>query len=90
MKFLVSWSLPQGTFNAAVDRFLETGGLTPKGVTMIGRWHGMSGRGCAIVETKDAKALYTWVAQWGDLLPLEVTPVLEDADAGKVLKALRK
>ena len=43
-----------------------------------------------MVETKDAKALYTWVAQWSDLLPLEVTPVLEDADAGKVLASIRK
>jgi hypothetical protein len=90
MKFLVSWGLPSGTFNAAVDRFLSTGGLPPKGVNMIGRWHGMSGRGCAVVETKDAKALYTWVSQWADLLPLEVTPVVEDAEAGKVLASLRK
>ena len=27
MKFITTWSVPQGTFNAAVARFLETGGV---------------------------------------------------------------
>ncbi len=48
MKFISSWSVPQGTFNAAVARFLETGGAPPEGVKMLGRWHGMDGKGFAI------------------------------------------
>jgi hypothetical protein len=32
MKFITTWSVPQGTFNAAVSRFLETGGAPPEGV----------------------------------------------------------
>ena len=51
MKFIVSWSLPQATLNAANERFLKAGGLPPAGVKMIGRWHGMSGKGFAVVET---------------------------------------
>ena len=90
MKFLVSWSLPQATFRPAVARFLEGGGTPPSGVTLIGRWHGMSGAGFAVVETNDAKALYTWVAEWWEFLPLQTTPVLEDADAGAVLGAMYK
>ena len=89
MKYIVSWGLPPGTYDAAIDRFLEAGGLPPEGVKMIGRWHGMSGMGFAVVETSDAKALYTWVATWSDLLPLQTTPCLEDADAGEVLKAVK-
>lgn len=50
----------------------------------------MSGNGVAIVETTDPKALYTWVAEWMEHLPLETTPVLEDADAGAVLSAMFK
>ena len=88
MKFLVSWSLPPATYRPAVSRFLEAGGLPPSAVNIIGRWHGMSGKGVAIVETDDAKALYTWVAEWSEFLPLETTPVLEDADAGEVLGSL--
>ena len=90
MKYIVSWSLPQGTFNAAVARFLETGGAPPKGVEMLGRWHGMSGQGFAITESTDAKAMFLWQSQWADLLPMAVTPCLEDADAGAVLASLGK
>jgi hypothetical protein len=90
MKFLVSWSLPQNTYRPAIGRFLQNGGTPPAGVTLIGRWHGMSDKGCAVVETTDAKALYAWMAEWSEFLPIETTPVLEDADAGAVLGALYK
>jgi hypothetical protein len=50
----------------------------------------MSGRGFAVVETTDAKALYKWVTEWADLLPIETTPCLEDADAGAVLQTLKR
>jgi Domain of unknown function (DUF3303) len=89
VKFIVSWKLPQATYNEAIARFLKAGGLPPAGVKMIGRWHGMSGGGFAVAETNDPKALYTWQAQWADVIPLEVTPCLEDADAGEVLGSLK-
>ncbi|MDO8252030.1 MAG: DUF3303 domain-containing protein [Rhodoferax sp.] len=90
MKYIVSWTLPQGTYNAAVARFLETGGAPPKGVEMLGRWHGMSGQGFAITESSDAKAMFLFQAQWADLLALSVTPCLEDAEVGPVLASLGK
>ena len=90
MKYIISWSVPQSSFNAAVARFLETGGAPPKGVQMLGRWHGMSGQGFAIAESDDGKAMYLWQAQWADLLPMAVTPCLEDADAGAVMASLGK
>ena len=88
MKYIISWTVPQATFNAAVARFLETGGAPPKGVTMLGRWHGMNGQGFAISESTDAKAMYQWVAQRSDVLSLTVTPCVEDADAGAVMASL--
>jgi len=90
MKYISSWSVPQASFNAAVARFLETGGAPPKGVTMLGRWHGMDGTGFAISESTDPKAMYLWQAQWADVLDLTVTPCLEDADAGEVMASLGK
>ena len=34
MKYISSWTVPQGSFNVrAVARFLETGGAPPEGVT---------------------------------------------------------
>ena len=89
MKYIVSWTLPHVTFRTAVGRFLEAGGIPPKGVKLVGRWHGMNGRGFAVVETTDAKALYAWVTEWSDLLALETTPCLEDAEAGAVLQGLK-
>src|SRR5258706_8717495 len=88
MKFMVTWTVPQGTFNAAVARFLETGGAPPEGVKMLGRWHGMDGKGFAISESTDPKAMYRWGAQSADLLPLAVTPCLEDAATGEVMASL--
>jgi len=44
MKYIVSWTLPHGTYNAAVARFLQSGGMPPVGVKRIGPRHGMSGR----------------------------------------------
>jgi len=90
MKFIVSWSLPQATYHGASERFLKTGGMPPAGVKLIGRWHGMSGNGFAVVETDDPKALYTWFAEWQEFLLIETTPCLEDADAGAVLAAIKK
>ena len=49
----------------------------------------MSGNGVAVVESTDAKALYAWVAEWADVLPLELTPCLDDAEAGEVLQAVK-
>lgn len=90
MKFIVKWSIPKGSILAAEQRFTKTGAPPPAGVTMIGRWHGMSGGGVLIAETNDAKALYSWISYWTDLLEFETTPCVEDAEAGAVLAALKR
>lgn len=61
------------------QRFKETGGLPPAGVTMLGRWHSVEGnRGFLIAESEDASAVTSWLHGWTDLLSFEVTPVLTD------------
>lgn len=85
MKYLVQWSLPQATFRDSVGRFLKTGGQPPAGVTLLGRWHGMNGKGVAIVEADDSKALFAYMAEWLEVIPIEATPLVEDAEAGEVL-----
>lgn len=90
MKYIISWTLPKGPdYNTATERFLKSGGMPPAGVAMLGRWHGMDKRGFAVAESSDPKALYTWMAQWADVLDIAVTPCLEDKDAGAVLQSLR-
>src|ERR1700730_12916107 len=90
MKYIISWTVPQSTFNTAVARFLETGGAPPKGATYLGRWDVMDSRGVGIRESTDAKPMYEWVAQWADELQLTVTPCVEDAEAGAVMASLPK
>ena len=65
MKFMVTWNIPPTQMAPAVARFLETGGAPPKGVKMLGRWHG-AGLGFALADCKDGKALYEWMAEWSD------------------------
>jgi hypothetical protein len=88
MKYLVQWSLPQATFRQAAQRFVKTGGMPPSGVTLIGRWHGMNGKGFAVVETSDSKALFAYMAEWLEYIPIEATALVEDAEAGEVLASL--
>jgi hypothetical protein len=90
MKFIVRWNIPKASVVASEARFLATGAPPPAGVKMIGRWHGMSGGGVLIAETDDAKALYSWLAFWNDLLEFETTPCLDDAEAGPILAAVKR
>jgi Protein of unknown function (DUF3303) len=90
MKFTVKWNIPKGSVVDAEARFLQTGGMPPADVKMIGRWHGMSGGGILIAETSDAKALYSWLSYWNDLLEFETTPCLDDAEASEVLASQKR
>jgi hypothetical protein len=90
MKFIITWSIPKSSVVAAEARFLQTGAQPPASVKMIGRWHGIGGRGVIIAETDNAKHLFSWLAEWNDLLEFEATPCLEDGDAGQVLSAVKR
>jgi len=89
VKFIVKWNLPQATYDDAIARFLKGGGTPPEGVNMLGRWHGMDGGGFAIAETNDPKAIYAWMAEWSDVIAIQITPCLEDAEAGEVLQSVK-
>ena len=86
MKFMISWKLGPGHHRPAGEGFLKSGAPMPDGLRMIGRWHAPgSVRGWALVEGEDLKAVYEHVAQWANLLGLQVSPVLEDNDAAQAL-----
>ena len=88
MKYLVQWSVPQQTMRPAVERFLQTGGKPPDGVTQLGRWFGMNGKGCSVVEADDPKGVFSLVSEWQEFLEIEATPVVEDDAAAEVLAKL--
>jgi hypothetical protein len=89
MKYMVSVGLAKETFKDRVRRFLETGGLPPDGVKMLGRWHSIAlNQGFVLAETNDPGKIYEWVSKWADLIDLEVYPVIEDEQASAILKKL--
>jgi hypothetical protein len=55
MKYLTVWNLPPGAISTPpMARFSGNRWCaTPKGVKLLGRWHGMSGQGVAITESED-------------------------------------
>jgi hypothetical protein len=89
MKFMMTWKIPPTSMAPAVARFLKTGGIPPKGVKMLGRWHG-AGTGYALFDSKDGKAIYEWIAEWSDHLEFAVQPVVEDREAASVLRRIYK
>lgn len=89
MKFMVTWKIPPAAMSPAVARFLKTGGIPPKGVKMLGRWHG-PGVGFALVDCKEGKALYEWMAEWMDQLDISAHPVVDDREGASVLRRIYK
>jgi hypothetical protein len=88
MKYLVQWAMTQELARAAVDHFLLTGGKPPDGVTQLGRWFGLNGTGCSVVEAGDPNGVFSLVSEWQEFLQITATPVLEDDDAGEILAML--
>jgi len=84
MKFMVSWRCKTGLYKTAVQQFLKTGGNPPKGLKTVGRWH-VPGSifGWHLIEGDDLKLLAQHVAEWADVIDLDVNPVIEDAAAAE-------
>jgi hypothetical protein len=88
MKFMLTFAIKpeiKGR-DQAIARFKQTGGATPKGTRLLGRWTAadFSG-GFALIESEDVAALTENSLQWSDLMELRIAPVLEDAQLGEVL-----
>ena len=84
MKYMMSWTINPGFYKAAVARFLATGAPLPEGMKLIGRWHAPGSTcGWLLVEGTIEDA-YEHASEWADLLEMQVTPVVEDAEAGAI------
>jgi hypothetical protein len=88
MRFMTMYSVAPEDRDEAIARFKQSQGAPPGGVTLLGRWHDVSGnRGFTLAEASDAQALYKWVLDWSDLMTFETCVVLDDAEFGQVLGA---
>jgi len=84
MKFMLTWRTRPGLYKAAFQQFLNTGGLPAKGVTQVARYHVPgSTQGWHLLETDDMTALAEHVNNWGDVIDIELNPVIEDAQAAE-------
>jgi ribosomal protein L12E/L44/L45/RPP1/RPP2 len=90
MKFILTFTLPPATRDAAMARFLETGGQPPPGVTLLGRWTQLDlCGGFVLLESEDPQALTAFAHAWSDVVELAMAPVLEDQALSEVLRRAR-
>jgi hypothetical protein len=90
MQFILTFTLPAATRDAAMARFLETGGQPPPGVTLLGRWTQLDlCGGVVLLESEDPKALTAFAHAWSDVVELTMVPVLEDQALSDVLRHAR-
>lgn len=88
MKFMATWKIPPHNQREAAKRFLAGGAPAPEGATVLGRWHVPgSGRGFVLCEADDLGPVATQLVEWGNLLELEIYPVMEDEEAGAAMAA---
>jgi hypothetical protein len=60
--------------------------MVPEGLEPLERWHAPgSAHGWAVIEGSDTTAIAQHMAEWGGHLRLEITPVIEDAEAAAAL-----
>jgi len=90
LKFMMTYQISAADNEAATAQFMETGGGPPEGVTMLARWHAVAGRfGFVLLEGDDATAIYRFASEWHDTCDFDVTPVVDDAEAGAVLQSMQ-
>jgi|SoimicMinimDraft_13_1059741.scaffolds.fasta_scaffold08192_1 Protein of unknown function (DUF3303) len=93
MKFMLTfdWSPDSETRAEGVERFKRTGGQPPQGVKLLGRWTraDFSG-GFDLLETDDAQKLFEFAYMWGDLMEIEIIPVLDDKELSAALDSAVK
>lgn len=89
MKYLVQWNFSEPSLvRPAAQRFIKTGAKPPQGATQLGRWFGLNGKGCAVLEASDPKPVFELISEWQEFMEIEATPVLEDDDAGAIIGKL--
>jgi Protein of unknown function (DUF3303) len=93
MKFILTftWTPDAQKRVKGIALFKKTGGLPPEGVKLLGRWTKVDfSGGFDLLETEDPKKLIEFAYMWGDLMELNVFPVLEDQELSEALQKTMK
>ena len=80
----MEWKVNDGCMEAGVKKFLNTQAPLPEGAKQVFRYHAPgSQKGWLVVETDDFGHVYNHASEWAHLLTWNVTPIVDDANAGK-------
>jgi hypothetical protein len=93
MKFMLTfaWKPDLKSRDEGIARFMKTGGLPPKGATLLGRWTRADfNGGYDLLESDDSQALVEFALMWSDIMDLTIVPIVEDQQLADVLKRIGK
>jgi hypothetical protein len=69
-------------------RFREKGRMMPKGFEYISSWIDLGFKTCwQIMQTEDFALFEKWIANWRDLVDLEIVPVRPSAEAFEIMSS---
>ncbi|MAM02440.1 MAG: hypothetical protein CMH51_02635 [Myxococcales bacterium] len=93
MKFLVTWKVPEENWINILDVFSSLShderADAGEGVTIEGRWHDLADKsGVAVMESDNIEAVFSYLGRWNPHMEVTVRPVLEDAEAAAVGRAI--
>ncbi len=88
MLFIIQWTISPENRNAAMARFVQTGGAPPPDLKVHGRWHAVGQNlGFAVAESDDLAPILNWILDWSDLMTMQVYPAMTDEQTAPLLQA---
>ncbi len=86
MLFKLARTLTPEARNTRVKQFMATGGMPPKRISMLSRYHNLDRTGgFAILDTTDSLALADWALDWNGLIKIEINAIMYDETISSVL-----
>lgn len=89
MKFMITYEYTPDRRGVAIERFRQTQGVPPEGVSLLGRWHRVAGNaGFLLVESEEGQAVADLILGWSDILSFDVMPVVDDDELAELLEEM--
>jgi hypothetical protein len=86
MQFMVIERFRNQDANAIYRRLRERGRMMPEGLYFVSSWVAADlGRCFQLMEADDVSLFQRWIANWSDLMEVEVVPVVSGATTAEAL-----
>jgi hypothetical protein len=87
MLFMVIERFKPGTIPDIYRQLRDSGRSLPDGLTYVDSWIEASFARCfQLMACDDARLLQAWVLQWGDLVDIEIAPVVPSRETQEVVR----